>query len=143
MNPTSRREFLKQGGALCACVCCLGGMNLFDSCAASKKVSTTETSDMISIPVISLADKNSITIQTKKFEEPLFISKQPEGSYTALRMLCTHKGCALKAAPDKLVCPCHGSEFTTAGTVTKGPATVPLQSFRVTADSQSIIVHFN
>jgi len=98
---------------------------------------------MLSIPANSFSGKNFITVQTKKFEEPIFIGKQPDGSYAALRMYCTHKGCALNAAPDKLVCPCHGSEFTTSGAVTKGPATTPLQSFKVSADSQSIIVHFN
>jgi len=141
MNTTTRRDFLKQAGTISACVYTMGAMSLLNSCAASKKIAITD--DTATFGVKSFGDQNFITIQTKKFAEPIFISKQADGSYVASRMLCTHKGCTLKTAPDKLVCPCHHSEFTTTGAVTKGPATKPLQNFRVTADSQSIIVHFN
>ena len=143
MKSIARRDFLIQFGTLSACVCTMSAMSMFNSCAPAKKIAVTETDNMVSFGVKSFGDQNFITIQTKKFDEPIFVSKQAEGSYVALRMLCTHKGCTLKTAPDKLVCPCHGSEFTTTGTVTKGPATKPLQNFRVTADSQSIVVHFN
>jgi Rieske Fe-S protein len=30
------------------------------------------------------------------------------------------------------VCPCHGSQYTTSGSVANGPATRPLQSFQTT-----------
>ena len=147
MNTTSRREFLKQAGTFGACVCCLGAMSLMDSCAASKNISaTTETSDMFSLPVSSFGDQNFITVQTKKFEEPIFIIRQTNGSYDALRMKCTHRGCTVRVPKDnadKLVCPCHGSVFSTQGMVLKGPAMKPLQSFPVTTESQSITVHFN
>ena len=143
MNTTSRRDFLKQAGTFSACVCCFGAISLLDSCSASKNISGTETTDMISFPASSFGDQNFVTVQTKKFEEPIFVGKQTDGSYVALLMHCTHKGCTLKVAPDKLVCPCHGSQFTTAGAVTKGPATMPLKNFKVTTESQSITVHFN
>jgi cytochrome b6-f complex iron-sulfur subunit len=144
MVNTTRREFLKQAGTLGACICCIGTMDLLSSCSTTKDIATTnETADMVSVPAGSFAEKNFIAVQTKKFEEPLYISKQADGSYLALRMLCTHKGCTLNAAPDELKCPCHGSEFSTAGAVLKGPAKDPLQSFRVTTENQNVIVHFN
>ena len=146
MNMTSRREFLKQAGTVSACVCCFGTMSLLDSCASSKNISTTETNEIICVPARSFGDQNFITIRSKKFEEPIFISRQTDSSYVALRMLCTHKGCTIKVAQDKqdkLICPCHGSEFSTQGIVLKGPAIKPLQSFRITTESKSMIVHFN
>ena len=144
MNTITRREFLKQAGALSACVCCMGTMSLLSSCFATKGIAaTTETADMVAIPATSFAEINFIVIQTKKFEEPLYISKQADGSYLAVRMLCTHKGCSLRAAPDKLKCPCHGSEFSAAGAVLTGPARDPLQNFRVTVENQNVVVHFN
>jgi len=125
----------------------MGAMSLLDSCAASKNISgTTETSEMISFPASSFRDQNFITLQTKKFEEPIFIGKQTDGSYVALRMLCTHRGCTVKVPKenaDKLVCPCHGSEFSTQGIVLKGPAMKPLQSFQVTTLNKNLIIHFN
>ena len=146
MNTASRREFLKQAGTFGACMCCLGAISLLDSCAASKNIAGTETSEVISFPASSFADKEYITIQAKKFEEPIFVSKQSDGSYVALRMLCTHKGCTIvipQDKPGKLLCPCHNSEFSTLGIVLKGPAIMPLQSFNVTTESQLVIVHFN
>lgn len=143
MNTTTRRDFLKQAATFSACVYTMGAMSVLSSCATSKKIAITETANTVSFDIKSFGDQNFITVQTQKFEEPIFVSKQADGSYVASRMLCTHKGCTLKAAPDKLVCPCHGSQFTTTGAVTKGPATKPLQNIRVTADSQSIILHFD
>ena len=38
--------------------------------------------------------------------------------------ICTHMGCLLNLNKDskKLICPCHGSEFSLNGTVLEGPA---------------------
>jgi cytochrome b6-f complex iron-sulfur subunit len=143
MNTTTRRDFLKQAGAFGACVCTMGAMSMLNSCAAAKTIATTETDNSASFGIKSFGDQNFVVIQTKKFDKPIFVGKQADGSYVALQMLCTHKGCTLRGGSDKLTCPCHGSEFTTTGTVIKGPATKPLQSFRVTADLQSVIVHFD
>jgi cytochrome b6-f complex iron-sulfur subunit len=143
MNTTTRRDFLKQAGTFSACVCTMGAMSMLNSCAATKTIAATETDNTASFEVKSFGDQNFVVIQTKKFDKPIFIGKQADGSYVALQMLCTHKGCTLRADPDKLACPCHGSQFTTTGAVIKGPATKPLQNFRVTVDSQSVIVHFD
>ena len=121
MKSTTRRDFLKQVGTLSACVCMMGAASVFNSCASTKKSLLLKRIILLA-SVKSFGDQNFITIQTKKFQEPIFISRQADGSYLALLMLCTHKGCTLKAVPDKLSCPCHGSEFTTTGAVTKGPA---------------------
>ncbi len=145
MNTTAnRRDFLKQAATIGVCACCFGTLNFIEACTTQKNITAavTETADMASFPVSAFGDKNFITLSTKKFAEPIFIGKQADGSYVALRMYCTHKGCGLKAAPDKLVCPCHGSEFSTQGAVLKGPARDPLQSFRVSVEGQTVIVHF-
>ena len=41
---------------------------------------------------------------------------------------CTHLGCAIHEFKEgKLVCPCHGSEFSLNGEAMKGPAYKPLE----------------
>ncbi len=48
---------------------------------------------------------------------------------------CTHLGCRInKADGDKLVCPCHGSEFGLDGKAKKGPANKALESLDYTFD---------
>jgi cytochrome b6-f complex iron-sulfur subunit len=54
-----------------------------------------------------------------------FIKHDERGLY-AINATCTHLGCLVKQAQSGFGCPCHGSQFTTNGAVTQGPATLPL-----------------
>lgn len=48
---------------------------------------------------------------------------------------CTHLGCRIdKAVDNKLVCPCHGSEFALDGKATKGPANKSLKELEYSID---------
>ncbi|MFI5135944.1 MAG: Rieske 2Fe-2S domain-containing protein [Chitinophagales bacterium] len=148
MKNESRREFLRQAGTVGACVCCMGAISFLSACSTSGKAgasvpSFTETADEVTIPAALFADKNYLIVPAKKYEQPLYITKQPDGSFLALRMYCTHKGCKLNAAADKFVCPCHGSEFSLNGDVTKGPAKTNLISLPVSLDQSNVIVHFS
>ncbi|MBS1118954.1 MAG: Rieske (2Fe-2S) domain protein [Deltaproteobacteria bacterium] len=63
-------------------------------------------------------------------------------SYVALAAGCTHLGCGVNYADslDLLLCPCHGAEYSLAGDVIRGPATMPLVVYSVTADKVSVRV---
>ena len=51
-------------------------------------------------------------------------------SANVLTATCTHEGCTVSNfSGSQFVCPCHGSTYSTSGTVVQGPATRPLQSF--------------
>ena len=56
------------------------------------------------------------------------------GNYTALSSTCTHQGCtvAYNQGAGNIQCPCHGSVYTTTGSVVQGPAQRSLQSFPIT-----------
>ena len=61
---------------------------------------------------------------------------------TVLSRECTHLGCRIHAKGDGYVCPCHGSEFTREGKVSRGPAARDLRklAFSKTGDSVRIRV---
>jgi cytochrome b6-f complex iron-sulfur subunit len=65
------------------------------------------------------------------------------GSFSALDMTCTHKKAQVEFDGTKFVCPEHGSEFSSTGKVTEGPATKNLKSYKVTynKDDNSITVN--
>ncbi len=51
---------------------------------------------------------------------------------------CTHLGCNInKLEDDKLVCPCHGSQFNLYGNVIKGPATASLRKLNYKTDPKT------
>jgi len=65
--------------------------------------------------------------------------RDAEGVY-AISTICTHLGCVVKHTADGFECPCHGSRFAADGTVTKGPAPVPLAWRKVTVSGDTLIV---
>ncbi|GAA1889985.1 FAD-dependent oxidoreductase [Paeniglutamicibacter psychrophenolicus] len=56
------------------------------------------------------------------------VYKDTRGVVHAVSAICTHQGCTVEFNPADTTwdCPCHGSRFTTDGTVIQGPAIKPL-----------------
>jgi len=70
-----------------------------------------------------LADPDSENLQQPKYAENWHRSVKPE--YGVLVGICTHLGCiplAHQGEYDGWFCPCHGSQYDTAGRIRKGPA---------------------
>ena len=61
-------------------------------------------------------------------EQHVALYRDPGGELHAISSVCTHRGCDVGwNDQDKTWdCPCHGSRFTPAGAVIKGPALTPL-----------------
>lgn len=83
-----------------------------------------------------------ILVNSSFSKYPISIIKH-EDDYAAFLMQCTHKGCELNMTGKSFSCPCHGSEFSTDGTVLEGPATEPLLSFKTTTDKTNLYVEIN
>ena len=61
---------------------------------------------------------------------PFLVAHTGQDAFTALFGVCTHQACNITGyASGTYVCPCHGSEFTTNGSVISGPAPAPLRQF--------------
>jgi len=61
------------------------------------------------------------------------LARTGAASFTALTAVCTHEGCTVSGFTNSVyVCPCHGSEFSTSGSVVQGPAGAPLRQFATT-----------
>jgi cytochrome b6-f complex iron-sulfur subunit len=60
----------------------------------------------------------------------VLVARTGQTSFTALTAVCTHEGCTVSNYQNQVFeCPCHGSQFSTSGSVVKGPASSPLRSF--------------
>ena len=71
---------------------------------------------------------------------PIFLQRLADGSFSAVSTRCMHRGCPVEPAADKLVCPCHGSEYTTTGEVLKGPTERPLRTFPAKVEGDHVVI---
>ena len=116
----SRRDFIKRsavgiivGGSV------LSSFNLsaFANAPAAKGVARLFGDDL----VVKLSDNASLgTVGgTVKVNDEIMLIRKSDTSFTAIKTVCTHKGCDVELEGSKFVCPCHGSEFTLEGKVTE------------------------
>ena len=68
-----------------------------------------------------------------------YLGRDGRGLY-AVVAICTHLGCLVKHAGGGFECPCHGSRFDEAGSVTKGPAARLLQRASLALDAEGLVV---
>ena len=84
----------------------------------------------------------SLSGQPPGLGDVLMVARVDATTVVALSAVCTHAGCDVAFAPAgaDFQCPCHGSIFGLDGAVKQGPATVPLKSYPVTFDGQTITI---
>lgn len=62
------------------------------------------------------------------------------GGVYAVSAICTHLGCIIKPTAQGFECPCHGSHFSSDGSVTKGPAPRALAWLKVSGSAGNYMV---
>jgi cytochrome b6-f complex iron-sulfur subunit len=84
--------------------------------------------------VVRLADFGAgpyALVDAPNLPMPVYLYRHPDGRFTAVLTRCMHQGCQVEPGRGRLVCPCHGSEYTNEGGVLKGPTLLPLIQFPV------------
>jgi len=74
-------------------------------------------------------------------EKDIIIINTGEG-FIALSSICTHQGCGVSydSGSNNLPCPCHGSVFSTSGSVLEGPADSPLKKYELTQEGDILTI---
>ena len=77
------------------------------------------------------------------YKNSIIIAYLGNDEYFALSKVCTHNQCDVEynADEDLVVCPCHGSEFTTDGSVSSGPAEEPLKEYNTELNDNMLRVY--
>lgn len=110
------------------------------ACAGVRYVTPVAGSDRLEILSSALAPGDGVMVQNEDMERPIHLRRLPSGALLAVLASCTHNGCQPAPVADRLICPCHGSEFTWAGAVLNGPAERPLTRYPVTEEGGGIII---
>lgn len=85
-------------------------------------------------------EREFVLIQNNKYGFPICLYKISDNNYIASLLKCTHRGCELNVGGGIYSCPCHGSQFSTEGTVLQGPAEQKLKTFTIKTDDENIFI---
>jgi cytochrome b6-f complex iron-sulfur subunit len=132
-----RKEFIKT----CAGIALLGctGM-LLESCTTYVYLSSQIVENKLVVDKkLFPKDTNIVLLKRREFKNAIAL-KRVDNGYIAVYLECTHKQCQVNPYPDKLVCPCHRSEFAWSGKVLKKPAKHDLKVFDVSHDDANIYI---
>lgn len=139
-----RRTFIHLGG-----LACLSGVTLSTGlmgCSGMRYVDATLEGENLQVPLSAFAIEGGqaslghVVVRHPSLRWPVAVYRNSDGGHRAFLMRCTHQGTQLKAGEAELVCPAHGSTFSTDGSVSEGPAASPLRSLPVTIDGDRLLI---
>lgn len=121
-------------GALALGACSGGG----GSGGGSAPPTSTPSSGQELLPLsdIPVGEARSATLGDRE----ILVARPEQNSAVAFSAVCTHQGCTVAPAEDKLRCPCHGSTYETlTGQVLTGPAQKPLKEVPVQVSNGTVM----
>lgn len=132
----TRREFIKKSA-----IGIVVGGTVLSSLDITKLAAETKLGKILrngNDVVVNLKDaKNSALAKVGGsifLDDDNMLIRTSQTQFTAVNLICTHKGCTVEIEGNKFVCPCHGSEYTLDGKVTEGPAKKDLKKYNVVYD---------
>jgi Rieske Fe-S protein len=137
MSNMRRREFVQRlpviGSGLL-----LGGTSLsLAGCGGVTYLVPAVVPGRLVIGAEDLGPEGEAFVQGPGMGRPVYVHRGASGEMVAVLAQCTHNGCQPAPVGARLVCPCHGSEFSLEGAVLQGPADRSLTRYEVTeADGQ-------
>ncbi len=137
-----RRDFIKNCSILCA-----GGIGLsalIQSCGSIHYAVSSMDRNKIKVHKTEFinakqVERKFVVVRSETLQFPICVYKLND-TYSAVYMQCTHQGCELNPNKNSLVCPCHGSEFSTDGKVQNPPADKDLKQFKIITDNEHIYI---
>jgi len=134
----TRRAFCVQAASLVALgallEACGGGSPTAPSGSAPALpvVGATASAGAVTVPIDGSSPLASVggAAFVQSSSGNFLVARTSQDGFTALTTICTHQTCTITGfSNQEFVCPCHGSHFSTSGSVLTGPAPRPLRSF--------------
>ena len=139
-----RRRFVKALPVMSAGAAGAAGAGLgLGGCVSTRYVMGREQPDRLVVDRALFDEAVDVMVQNRSLPAPVYLRTSGGSGFTAVLARCTHRGCQPEPGGDRLVCPCHGSEFGFDGGVLQGPAERSLDRFAVTLDGDDVVVWLN
>jgi Rieske Fe-S protein len=134
----SRREFLARAGRGTVGVACLVATPWVSGCASFPRVSALREGYVARIPLTAFETTPGVLFHFQEEGMPVYVHQHSAGRFTAVLTRCAHKGCEVEPQADRIVCPCHGSEYRHDGGLLGGPAERPLVGYPATVQGDFV-----
>lgn len=135
-----RREFVQRLPTVASGVLAgVAGLSL-GGCGGVPYVTPRLRPGGVAISASLLEEEGAAFLQSPAMERPIYVRRDRSGQVVALLASCTHRGCQPEPVGDRLVCPCHGSEFSLHGDVLEGPAERSLTRYEVTREGDEVVI---
>jgi cytochrome b6-f complex iron-sulfur subunit len=135
-----RRRFLARLEAVAAGVTGAALPFVSGACAArAAYVTPISRGDRLAIPAAEVSRSGAL-VEDPGGGLPIFVHRSATGVYLAVSTRCGHQGCQVEPAGERLVCPCHGSEYLLDGTILQGPTQRPLERFGASLEGDTIFI---
>ncbi len=85
-------------------------------------------------------DGGSKTFSVPDLTHPIGVTRVSEGEFIVTGTECNHARCSVQRSGEGWLCPCHGSRFTLQGTLSVGPATLDLVSYKTSLEGNTLTV---
>jgi cytochrome b6-f complex iron-sulfur subunit len=132
---------MEKCGLMTTGLICGGGFLMLEGCASVSYIPYNEQNDQLVVKKSNFIKEKYGLIGHKNLPAPIYIAKLESNKYSAVLLECTHKRCEVSPAGDLLICPCHGSEYSSSGKVLQPPAEKDLYSFGIKTDSENIYIN--
>jgi cytochrome b6-f complex iron-sulfur subunit len=148
----SRREFVGSIGYAGITAMAIGSLGFMDGCSKNNSPSSPGNSKPTGKQLtLDLAENTELQtvggFKTVQLDTtPAIVFRTGDSAFTVLSLVCTHQGCTIswQSSRNRFQCPCHGSEFDSSGTVTKGPANRNLTTFTTEyqSNTDTLIIYY-
>jgi cytochrome b6-f complex iron-sulfur subunit len=136
-----RREFIHRAQRVAMGACAIGAFPALSlGCASAPLVRAQTEGGMARVPFTSLDADGRALVEVQGLDLPVFVRRVAGAPPVALSTRCMHRGCEVEPSTDRLVCPCHGSEYDLNGAVLQGPTQLPLERFRVRESADALLI---
>jgi Rieske Fe-S protein len=131
----SRRAVLRGMGAIGAAAVGIGALA---ACGSDDDTAAAATNPTKTVKAADIPVGGGVI-----YPDAVVVVTQPvAGNFRAFSAMCMHLGCVVNQVDHgKIICPCHGSEYSIAdGSVYQGPSTTPLNPRTLTVSGDTLTI---
>lgn len=135
----NRRQFLRRLEVLTTGAVAGGAALSAGGCLPFQFANATVSGRRLLVKVDEIGTRG-VLVDPPGGQLPIFVHPLATGGFSAVSTRCMHRGCPVEPTLEKMVCPCHGSEYTHEGSVLKGPTRQALRRFQLAVDAGFVVI---